>query len=103
MNSVRDNREQQRFELEDEGVLAYSTYLREAGVVTIEHTRVPPEATGKGLGTALVQGALTLLREHGEKVIPLCPFVAAYMRRHPETRDLLADPGYLIAHDPAAH
>jgi uncharacterized protein len=103
LNAVRDNTELQRFELESYGVTAYSTYTRDAGVVTVVHTRVPPEASGKGLGTALVEGVLGLIRAKGEKIVPVCPFVAAYMRRHPETQALLADPDYLVTHDPKPH
>jgi uncharacterized protein len=98
-DAVRDNLELQRFELERDGVTAYSTYTREAEVITVVHTRVPPEASGKGLGTALVKGVLELIRARKQKIIPVCPFVAAYMRRHQETQDLLADPNYLVAHD----
>lgn len=95
---VHDNVKEKRFELERDGVTAYSTYERQNGVVTIIHTRVPPEASGKGLGTALAKGVLELIRNNGEKVVPVCPFIAAYMRRHRETQALLADPDYLNKH-----
>jgi uncharacterized protein len=103
METVRDNAELQRFELEHDGVIAYSTYTRTPGVVTLVHTRVPSEASGKGLGTALIGGVLALIRNNGAKVIPVCPFVAAYMRKHPETQDLLADPNYLVTHNSKSH
>ena len=91
--SVRDDPARQRYELEVQGELAFIDYLREGGKVLMTHAEVPPALRGGGIGSALVKGALALVRERGEKVVPLCPFVATYMRRHPETRDLLAETG----------
>ena len=53
------------------------------------HTEVEPEHEGKGVGAALVQGALDDVRDRGLKVQPLCPFVAAYIQRHPDYEDLV--------------
>jgi|SRR5579859_2121510 len=101
MDEVRDNAAESRFELQRDGVLAYSRYVRTPGVVDITHTLVPKEAEGKGMATALIRGSLDMIRARGEKLIPTCPFVAAYLRRHPEQQDLLADPEYLEKHPPA--
>ncbi len=100
MDAVRDNTDLQRFELERDGVLAYSTYVRARDVVDIQHTRVPKEAEGKGMASALIRGSLDILRARGDKLIPTCPFVAAYLRKHPEAQDLLEDPQYLERHPP---
>jgi predicted GNAT family acetyltransferase len=54
------------------------------------HTDVDPKWEGKGVGAALVQGALDDVRARGLKVRPFCPFVAAYIRRHPEYDDIVA-------------
>ena len=54
------------------------------------HTDVAPKWEGKGVGSTLVQGALDDVRARGLKVQPICPFVAAYIRRHPEYQDLVA-------------
>ncbi|HEX8755886.1 MAG TPA: GNAT family N-acetyltransferase [Steroidobacteraceae bacterium] len=91
-HAVRDDGERRRFELEVGGELAFIDYLRDGSNVVMTHAEVPPELRGGGVGSALVNGALALVRERGGKVVPLCPFVAQYMRRHPETRDLLAAP-----------
>ena len=98
MGPVRDNAAATRFELEADGIIAFLTYTRESNVLTLVHEEVPKEASGKGLGSALAKGALELIRTRGEKVIPVCPFVAAYMLKHRETRDLLADPAYFEKH-----
>ena len=89
--TVRDDPARQRYELEVDGGLAFIDYLRDGGKVVMTHAEVPLPLRGGGIGAALVKGALALVRERGEKVVPLCPFVVQYMRRHPETHDLLAE------------
>lgn len=91
-SSVRDNPARRRFELDVDGALAFIDYRREGRVVTLTHAEVPAALRGGGIGSALVRGTLLLAREQGERVVPLCPFVVAYLERHPEFRDLLADP-----------
>lgn len=88
--SVRDNPERRRYELDVEGGLALIDYRRDGGVVTMTHAEVPHALRGSGVGKELVRGALALVRQRGDKVVPLCPFVHYYMRRHPEVHDLLA-------------
>jgi uncharacterized protein len=65
-------------------------YLAEPGVVFLIHTEVDPAFDGQGLGERLVAGALEDLRARGLKLVPLCPFVRAYLRRHPDQADLVA-------------
>ena len=98
MDTVQDNQALRRFELRTDGITAFITYTREADVLSLVHEEVPKEASGRGIGSALAKGALELIRSRGEKVVPVCPFVAAYMLRHKETQDLLADPAYLDKH-----
>lgn len=89
MPQVRDAKEHHRFELEADGHVAFSTYKRDAGVVTILHTEVPKELGGRGIGTALARGLLELIRAEGLKVRPLCTFVKAYIGKHPEYADMV--------------
>jgi predicted GNAT family acetyltransferase len=89
---VKDSPERQRFELEVDGHLAFSAYRRASGVVTFTHTEVPDVFRGKGIGSALAQGALELVRQSGERAVARCPFIAAYIARHPEFSDLVAEP-----------
>jgi predicted GNAT family acetyltransferase len=58
---------------------------------TLTHTEVPEVLSGQGVGSKLVRGVLDRLRAEGSKVVPRCEFAAAYMERHPEYRDLLAN------------
>jgi len=89
MSDVVDNKAHHRFELEVEGHLAQSFYKRDGNVITFIHTEVPPELGGKGVGSRLIQGALDQVRAAGLKVVPQCPFVKAWIGKHPEYRDLL--------------
>jgi predicted GNAT family acetyltransferase len=88
--SVRDNAARGRFELELDGGLGFVSYQRAAGVVTLLHAEVPAALNGRGYGTRLVRGTLDLLRVEGARVVPVCPFIAAFIERNPAYRDLLA-------------
>lgn len=87
---VRDNPALNRFELEQDGLVAFSAYRREPGRITITHTEVPDEFRGQGIGSKLARGALELVRASGDQLVARCPFIAAYIEKHPEYRDLLA-------------
>jgi hypothetical protein len=89
MSDIANNREHQRFELEVEGHLAKSYYKLDGGVITFVHTEVPPELGGKGIGSKLIKGALDQVRAEGLKVIAQCPFVKAYIEKHPDYQGLL--------------
>ena len=86
---IKQNVEKHRFELEVEGHLAATYYKLSDNVITFVHTEVPPELGGKGVGSRLVKGALDQVRAQGLKVIPQCPFVKAWIGKHPEYKDLL--------------
>jgi predicted GNAT family acetyltransferase len=88
-NAVSDNAAQHRFELELDGHIAATYYERADGVITFVHTEVPPELGGKGIGSKLVKGALDQVRASGLKVVAQCPFVKAWIDKHPEYADLL--------------
>jgi uncharacterized protein len=86
--AVRDNARELRYELMRDGeVLGFVRYRREPGAVALVHTDVDPALEGQGLGSVLVKGALDDLRRRGLRVVPVCPFVRAYLRRHPEDAD----------------
>ena len=87
---IDHNTERQRFETTVEGLLCVCDYRLNAGVATFTHTEVPPALAGRGLAAALVEAALAWARQEGLKVRPACSYVAVYMRRHPQTQDLLA-------------
>ena len=88
-NAVSDNSAQHRFELAVDGHIAATYYELADGVITFVHTEVPPELGGKGIGSKLVKGALDQVRARGLKVVAQCPFVKAWIDKHPEYADLL--------------
>lgn len=61
------------------------------GALLFTHTEVLPAHEGKGLGSRLIAFALSEARRRGLQAIPACPFVAAYIRKHPEYLDLVAE------------
>lgn len=85
---VIDNKEKERFEIDLDGKTALIDYTEQNGVVAMTHTEVPPEFEGKGVGSQLVKGALDIVKADGKRVRPLCAFVAAYIKRHPEYQPL---------------
>ena len=88
---VTDQPNHGRFEATVDGEHAgYAYYRRENGVVTFTHTEVEDAYEGQGVGSQLVARALEVVRTAGEVVRPECPFVRAYMERHPDTHDLLS-------------
>ena len=95
MTAVIDNRAERRFEADVDGERAVAAYEVDGDVITFTHTAVPDAIQHHGIGTALVEAGLAAAREHGQKVVPQCALFAAYMKRHPETNDLLA-PGVAL-------
>lgn len=91
--TVRDNIALSRFELDVDGVTAFSEYSRRDGVTVFIHTEVPDALSGKGVGSKLARGALDLVRARGDRVIARCPFIAAFIAKHKEYQDLLVEPG----------
>ncbi len=88
--AFRDNTALSRFELDADGVTAFVKHRLGNGVITLDHTETPVEARGRGIASQLVAAVLDTARSRGLKVVPRCPFVTAYLARHPEYRDLLA-------------
>ncbi|MGX1107767.1 MULTISPECIES: GNAT family N-acetyltransferase [Bradyrhizobium] len=88
MAAVRDNRDQNRFELDTERGLAFANYRRTPAAVIITHTETPRALRGRGIASELVKGALDLIRADGRKVIAGCGFVVDYLDKHPEYADL---------------
>ena len=79
-----------QFEARTEHGIAVLKYAVRGDTLDLAHTLVPPEAEGQGVGAALAKAALDHARREGVKVIPSCPFVASYIKRHGAYADLVA-------------
>ena len=91
---IRDNSERHRFEVDfGDGSIAFAEYDLMHGKIMFTHTEVPKAHEGQGVGSALIRYALASARERGLKVVPICPFFAAYIKKHAEEQDLL-DPAF---------
>ena len=87
--SVRDNPEQQRFEMDTSAGLAVAEYRRDGDTLVIFHTEVPAALRGQGMGDKLVSGVLDNVRRRGLKIVPRCWFVREFVRGNPEYGDLV--------------
>ena len=80
---VSDNRALKRFELMVNGETAFLLYERTEDALTLVHTEVPPALRGQHVGDRLVAAALDAARSAGLRIVAVCPFAKAYLRRHP--------------------
>ncbi|CAM3523788.1 MAG: putative GNAT family acetyltransferase [Psychrobacter glaciei] len=78
-----------RFETSINGHTGYISYQERDGKLVYDHTIVPQELGGRGVGSGLVKHALDYAREQDKKVVPQCSFVASYISKHPEYQDLV--------------
>jgi predicted GNAT family acetyltransferase len=93
--TVERRDDERRFVLLLDGEHAGELVFRDRGgrVLAFLHTEVDPAKQQRGLGSALVRAALEDARERGLRIVPICPFVEAYVQDHPEYADLaVADP-----------
>lgn len=89
--TVTDNTAEHRFEVALDGETAFAEYrLVEHGII-LPHTVVPEAFEGRGVGSALAKAALSYARANDLKVIPTCPFMSAYIQKHPEWHDIVHD------------
>lgn len=87
---VEDNPAKHRYEARaGERLLGFVSYRVEGGGFTLVHTEVEPELEHRGVASQLVAAALDDIRARGLPVVPICPFVRGFIRRHPEYADLV--------------
>ena len=87
--SVRNNESESRFEHEVEGQLSVIEYETAPGKIIFTHTEVPEALSGRGIAKEMVAAALQHARDKKLRVVPLCSYVAKYIDRHPEYKDLV--------------
>jgi predicted GNAT family acetyltransferase len=91
LGPIVDNAGAGRFELTVDGHTVFAAYQQSGRRIIFTHTEVPPELQGRGIGSALARAALDDVRARGLEVVPFCPFIAGYIRSHPEYLDLVSE------------
>lgn len=86
---ITNNEKLMHFELHEGDDIAFLEYRIYKNDIAFMHTEVPENLEGKGIASALAAYAFDFAREHNKPVMVYCPFVASYLKRHPELRDLL--------------
>lgn len=90
--TIVDNQERKRFEMQVNEYTAYSEYiLTSKGIIFLTHTEVPKAIEGQGIAFEMIRQILENIEERQLKLMPLCPAVAAFIRRHPEWKRLLVE------------
>jgi predicted GNAT family acetyltransferase len=84
-----DNTEAKRYEMHIDGYVPIIEYIKAKDKIFLTHTEVPKDLEGKGIGSKLVKAVLEDVERQELTLVPLCPFVAAYIKRHPEWRKLV--------------
>ena len=90
--TVQHRPDQHRFEVAVDGrVAGFADYESRHGTITFTHTEVDDAHEGQGLGTELARAALDSARESGLSVLPRCPFIADWIKRHPDYVSLVPE------------
>lgn len=92
---ISENKDRKRFEMVVEGKTALIEYIRAENKMYLTHTEVPKELEGKGVASSMAKQVLQQIKDEGLYLVPLCPFIAAYLKRHPEWKEILAK-GYKV-------
>jgi len=89
----KNNERSRRYELDLGDDTALIDYFKtdDGSIIALTHTEVPYQYENQGIGSQLVEKSLNDIQAQGCKVIPSCGFVAAYIRRHPQWKDLVAE------------
>lgn len=90
--TVTDNEGRGRYEITVNGSsVGYAAYRRSESSTVFTHTEISPEGEGRGYGSMLARAALDQEKAAHWQVVPECPFIAGYIRRHPEYLDVVAE------------
>ncbi len=84
-----DNQDKKQYEFHIEDHIVKIEYIKAKNQIYLTHTEVSTALEGKGIGSAIVKQVLEDIKEKDLTLVPLCPFVAAYIKRHPEWRSLV--------------
>ncbi len=88
--AFRDATDQSRFELEVDGEVAFADYDRQEGNLLVQYVYAPPVLRGTGAADRLMREIAEQARSEGLKIVPICGYASAWLRRHKAYRDLIA-------------
>lgn len=94
------NADAHRLEMEVEGHIAFIDYKLTADKLFLIHTEVPRELEGRGVARAIVEKAFQFAKDKGYKVVPICPYIQSYLKKHREWDDLIAEDAQRFLHHP---
>lgn len=86
---IHNNTAAHRFELEEDGHTAFADYRLEGNVLHLPHVEAPPALRGTGAAGRLMQGVVDYARLHNLKLRPICGYAVAWLRKHPDTQDVV--------------
>ena len=89
-SAITDNTAKSRFELVEQGHIAYADYKRAEGVLSLKYVFSPEALRGQGAAGRLMDGITALARAENLKILPICGYAAAWLRKHKEHHDLIA-------------
>jgi len=84
-----DNPDKPQYEFHLEGEIPRLEYIKAQDKIYLTHTEVPPAFAGRGIGSALIGAVLEDIDRQGLTLVPLCPFVAMFLKRNPEWKRLV--------------
>ena len=87
--TLLDNAEKKQYEFHVDGQTPKIEYIKTKDKIYLTHTEVPKGLEGKGIGTELIRQALNDIKEKELTLVPLCPFVALFIKRNPEYKQLV--------------
>lgn len=85
---IINNESERCFEVSVNGLLSKLDYLQDKDTFVITHVGVHPELRGQGVAGKLTQAGLEFAKAKSLRVIPMCSYAAAYIRRHPQYAEL---------------
>lgn len=86
-----NNESSKQYEFHVEDKIARIEYIRVKESIYLTHTEVPISLEGKGIASSLIKATLAEIKSNNWTLVPLCPFVASYIKKHPEWKSLLQD------------
>ena len=86
---LTDNQDKKQYEIQVDGKTVRLEYIKTTGKIFLTHTEVPQGLEGRGLGSQIIGQVLEEVKKNDWELVPMCPFVAGYIKKHPEWKALV--------------